>query len=84
MNWDQIAGVGTLDPVCSSEIGSMPHGQARIGDLWCRVMHTEPMWPSHGQYECRTCGRRFHVSWELPPTATLHGMPRRPEAAGRL
>ena len=31
--------------------------QTRIADLWCRVMHTEPMWPSHGYYECRTCGR---------------------------
>jgi hypothetical protein len=21
--------------------------QARIADLWCKLMHTEPMWPSH-------------------------------------
>jgi hypothetical protein len=43
--------------------------QRRIADLWCRLMHTEPMWPSHGQYECRTCGRRHRVCWEQPPPA---------------
>ena len=36
----------------------MEPSQAKIADLWCRLMHTAPMWPSHGQYECRTCGRR--------------------------
>jgi hypothetical protein len=42
----------------------MKRNQARIADLWCRLMHTEPMWPSHGQYQCRTCGRRRRVCWE--------------------
>jgi hypothetical protein len=42
----------------------MKSSQARIGNLWCRLMHTAPMWPSHGQYECRTCGRRKPVCWE--------------------
>jgi hypothetical protein len=36
----------------------------RIADLWCKLMHSEPMWPSHGQYECRACGRRHRVCWE--------------------
>jgi hypothetical protein len=49
---------------------SMKPTQARIADLWCKLMHTEPMWPSHGQYECRTCGRRHQVGWELPSPAT--------------
>jgi len=40
--------------------------QGRLAHLWCRLMHTEPMWPSHGQYECRTCGRRHPVRWEQP------------------
>jgi hypothetical protein len=40
--------------------------QAKIANLWCRLMHAEPMWPSHGQYECRTCGRRHRVCWEQP------------------
>jgi hypothetical protein len=43
--------------------------QVRIARLWCRLMHTEPMWPSHGQYECRRCGQRYRVSWEEPSTA---------------
>ena len=40
--------------------------QSRIADLWCRLMHAEPMWPSHGQYECRACGRRHRVCWDQP------------------
>jgi hypothetical protein len=43
--------------------------QARIADLWCRLMHKEAMWPAHGEYECRTCGRRHSVCWEQPPPA---------------
>jgi len=43
--------------------------QARIGALWCRLMHTQPMWPMHGQYECRTCGRRHRVRWEVTSPA---------------
>ena len=35
---------------------------ARIGIVWCRLMHNEPMWPVHGWYECRTCGRH-HRAW---------------------
>jgi len=49
--------------------GSMEPTQVRIADLWCRLMHTEPMWPSHGQYECRKCGRRYRVCWEEPSPA---------------
>jgi hypothetical protein len=54
MNWDQTEGKQTKP------------AQTRIGDLWCSVMHAEPMWPAHGQYECRTCGRRHRVCWEQP------------------
>jgi hypothetical protein len=57
-------------PACNSEDGSIVQGQSRIGDLWCRVMHAEPMWPTHGRYQCRVCGRRFQVYWERPSTAT--------------
>jgi hypothetical protein len=49
----------------------MKLARARIADLWCRLMHTEPMWPSHGQYECRTCGRRQRVCWEQPSPAAM-------------
>ncbi len=44
----------------------MKPAHLRIADLWCRLMHAEPMWPSHGQYECRTCGRRHPVCWQEP------------------
>lgn len=40
--------------------------QERISEFWCTLMHAEAMWPSHGQYECRTCGRRHLVCWEQP------------------
>jgi len=40
--------------------------QAKIANLWCRLMHNEPMWPSHGQYECRACGQRHRVRWDQP------------------
>jgi hypothetical protein len=47
----------------------MKPNQEQIADLWCRLMHTALMWPSHGQYECRTCGRRHRVCWEQRPPA---------------
>ena len=43
--------------------------QARIADLWCKLMHAGLMWPSHGHYECLTCGRQYPVSWEEPSLA---------------
>ena len=45
---------------------------ARIADLWCRLMHKESIWPSHGYYECRTCGRKYRVFWEQASPATPH------------
>lgn len=67
------------------ERGTMKPPQARIADLWCRLMHTEPMWPSHGQYECRTCGRRHRVCWEDPsPAAARAGITVRNAGTGRL
>jgi hypothetical protein len=36
----------------------------KVGDAWCRIMHDSPMWPIHGQYQCRRCMRRFPVPWE--------------------
>ena len=35
----------------------------RFGMLWCDFMHDSPMWPIHGEYECRVCGRRYPVPW---------------------
>lgn len=44
----------------------MKPAQTRIADLWCKLLHTAPMWPWHGKHECRTCGRRRQVCWERP------------------
>jgi hypothetical protein len=35
----------------------------RLAVAWCRVMHDSAMWPVHGQYECRSCGRHYPVPW---------------------
>jgi hypothetical protein len=34
-----------------------------MGALWCSLMHDAPMWPIHGRYQCRTCGRQYPVPW---------------------
>jgi hypothetical protein len=48
-----------------------------FGTLWCDFMHDAPMWPIHGEYECRICGRRSPVPWAedrlLPAPAKLIG-----------
>lgn len=41
----------------------------KIGEAWCRIMHESPMWPIHGQYQCRRCLRRFPVPWEARASA---------------
>jgi len=35
-----------------------------LGTLWCRHFHDSVMWPIHGEYECRSCGRRHSVPWD--------------------
>jgi hypothetical protein len=37
--------------------------QDTLGSLWCSLAHEAPMWPIHGHYECRTCGRLHRVPW---------------------
>jgi hypothetical protein len=44
----------------------MPEGRMALEKLieaWCKLMHSSPMWPAHGRYECRTCGRHYLVPW---------------------
>ena len=36
---------------------------SKLGAMWCGFMHDSPMWPIHGHYECRTCGRHYPVQW---------------------
>ena len=38
----------------------------RLEELWCKFMHDAAMWPMHGRYECRICGREYAVAWENP------------------
>jgi len=49
---------------------------SRMGRLWCILMHDSPMWPVHGHYECRTCGRQYaaFVDEPLVNVATRGGM----------
>ena len=56
----------------------MKAARARIAGLWCRLMHTEPMWPSHGQYQCRTCTQpKSRLRPEIAPLKTRQQMPGR-------
>ena len=35
----------------------------RLKGLWCEVVNDSVMWPIHGHYQCRVCGRRYPVPW---------------------
>jgi hypothetical protein len=50
----------------------------KLGEVWCRLMHESPMWPIHGQYECRTCRRRYPVVWENSGSGGVAGRPMAP------
>lgn len=39
----------------------------QISEWWCMRMHDSVMWPSHGQYRCRTCMREYAVQFESTP-----------------
>lgn len=40
--------------------------QSRIGTAWCLATHKSVMWPVHGHFQCRTCGRRYPAFAETP------------------
>ena len=42
-----------------------------LAEIWCKVMHRSLMWPSHGHYQCGTCGREYPVPWERDTTNAL-------------
>ena len=43
-----------------------------LGELWCQAMHPDAMWPVNGEYQCRTCLRKYKVAWE-PSAANPRG-----------
>lgn len=47
--------------------------QSRMGAAWCRMSHASVMWPLHGEYQCRTCGRRYPAFSEAPRTVQVNG-----------
>jgi len=54
----------------------------KLGMLWCDFTHDSPMWPIHGQYQCRTCGRHYPVPWDenrlmLTPARPIAAEPER-------
>jgi hypothetical protein len=40
--------------------------ESRIGTLWCTLAHESVMWPVHGEFECRSCGRHYPAFTEAP------------------
>lgn len=42
--------------------------QSSLGALWCSLAHDSVMWPVHGHYECRACGRQYPAFGEAPVT----------------
>jgi len=40
--------------------------RSMLGTFWCIHNHLSVMWPVHGQYQCRTCGRRYMAFAEAP------------------
>jgi hypothetical protein len=40
--------------------------RSNLGTAWCTLMHDAVMWPVHGAYECRTCGRHYPAFRETP------------------
>jgi hypothetical protein len=47
----------------------------KLGEAWCGLMHDAPMWPIHGTYECRTCGRHYPVPWNMDRQFTAVSRP---------
>jgi hypothetical protein len=35
----------------------------KLAAFWCSIAHDSPMWPIHGRYVCRVCGREYPVEW---------------------
>ena len=40
-----------------------PNIPEKLRILWCQWKHSAAMWPIHGRYACRICGRSYRVPW---------------------
>lgn len=49
-----------------------------LGAIWCGLMHKSVMWPIHGQYRCRTCGRHYPALANEAADETHAAPPKRP------
>jgi hypothetical protein len=50
--------------------------QDTLGLLWCSLVHRAPMWPIHGHYQCRRCGRLHRVEWaDAKPSRRVNRIP---------
>src|ERR1700684_978136 len=47
----------------SDPLAATRNAASKLGAVWCGLMHNSPMWPIHGQYQCRDCGRTYPVQW---------------------
>jgi hypothetical protein len=56
-------------------IGTTQAFTEQLGAMWCGFMHDSPMWPIHGQYQCRTCGRHYPVQWAGSGMSQIHNTP---------
>src|SRR5438128_5231673 len=76
----------TTKPRLNPESATWQTAAGNLGALWCTFMHDSPMWPIHGEYECRVCGRRYPVPWAgdrlLPASSKLAAEPARIRRAG--
>jgi len=48
-----------------------------ISELWCKAVHSKPMWPMHGKYICATCLREYPVVWDTRaarPSRPVHAV----------
>jgi hypothetical protein len=43
--------------------------QSSLGTAWCHLAHDSVMWPVHGHYECRACGRQYPAFAEASASA---------------
>jgi hypothetical protein len=49
--------------------------QSSVGVLWCSLAHESVMWPIHGHYECRSCGRRYDAFAAVPAAGRTSSSP---------